>query len=76
MKKQELEIGEVVQLSPETKNKMFAYCFMVITESKDWGAQGYIQAFGENGEIGRAVFYRASFEEMELIGEAEWMLER
>ena len=67
--------GDVVQLNPETVgNKMFAACFMVITEPKSWGAQGYVTALGENGNPGGAAFYRASHEEMFYIGKAEWMI--
>ena len=73
MEKRELEIGSLVQLNPATvRNKMFAACIMVVTESKEWGAQGYVQAFGENGEPGGQAYYRATWEEMELVGHAEW----
>lgn len=66
------KIGDVVQLGPKTKNKIFAYCFMTITELKDFGAQGYVQSVGENRENGGQAYYRASFEEMEFIGRARW----
>ena len=59
-------INEVVQLNPEkTKNRMFAGCFFVITEPKEWGAQGYVQALGENNEIGGQAYYRATHDEIE-----------
>ena len=67
MNKAEIKIGELVQLNPElTKNQIFAGCIMVVTDPKSWGAQGYIQSFGENGKHGSRVFYRASWEEMEI----------
>ena len=73
MDKIELTIGQVVQLNPETvKNRMFAACMMVVTEPKSWGAQGYVQAFGADGKPGGQAYYRATFEEMELVGFAEW----
>jgi hypothetical protein len=73
MNKRELQVGEVVQLNPETvKNKMFSACFMVVTEPKTWGAQGYVQALGENEQAGGLAFYRANWNEMEFIGTAEW----
>lgn len=68
-----LQVGDVVQIDPE--NKMFGACFMVITEIKPWGAQGYIQVPGE-GEAGGRAYYRAKFEEMVYIGVAEWRFER
>lgn len=70
----ELEIGDIVQLNPDTVgNKMFAGCFMVVTEPKSWGAQGYVQALGENGNMGGQAYYRANFDEMVKVGRAEWI---
>jgi hypothetical protein len=73
MDKRILEAGMLVQLNPEkTTNPMFASCIMVITEPKVWGAQGYVQALGKNGNHGGQAYYRASWDEMELVGHAEW----
>lgn len=70
----QLKAGDVVQLNPDTcKNPMLAACFMVVTEPKTFGAQGYVQATGENGEPGGQTYYRATFDEMELCGRAEWV---
>jgi hypothetical protein len=69
-----LRRGHVVQLDPvSAKNPMFAGCFMLVTEPKSWGAQGFVQALGEDGRPGGAAYYRASWEEMELVGEAAWV---
>lgn len=74
MKKTELEIGQLVQLNPETvKNKAFAACIMVITEPKTWGAQGYVQALGTREAAGGQAYYRAAWDEMEPVGVAEWI---
>jgi len=74
MQQQKLKTGQLVQLNPETVgNKMFAACIMVVTEPKAWGAQGYVQALGEDGEHGGQAYYRAKWEEMELVGDAEWI---
>lgn len=70
MEKTDLTIGAVVQLNPETvRNEHFKACFMVITEPKAFGAQGYVTVPGEGN-----AFYRAQWEEMEIIGEAIWVL--
>lgn len=70
MEPQKLEIHTVVQLNPgKVSNPMFAACFMVVTESKSWGAQGYVTVPGENG----LAYYRAEWHEMELIGTAVWV---
>lgn len=64
----EIEDGTVVQLNPfTTRNKMFAGCLMVVTEPKSWGAQGYVQALGRDGEPGGQAYYRATWEEMEPL---------
>jgi len=64
-----LTIGDIVQLSPELcKNPMFGGCMMVVTEPKSWGAQGYVQALGKNGQRGGQAYYRAGWAEMEKTG--------
>ena len=74
MQASKLEEGEIVQLNPEAVgNPMFAGCMMVVTEPKTWGAQGYVQALGEDGKPGGQAYYRAKWEEMEPVGRAEWV---
>ena len=74
MEKRELEVGEIVQLGPNAVNPMFAYCCMLVTESTSWGAKGFVQALGENGEPGNRAYYRATWETMEPTGgDAVWM---
>ena len=71
-----LEVGHVVQLDPEkVGNKAFAGCLMVVTEPKEFGAQGYIQALGTREESGGQAYYRANWEEMELVGMAAWVIQ-
>lgn len=68
MDKRHMIIGEIVQLNPETvKNKAFGGCFMVVSEPKGFGAQGYVQAFGTRDEVGGQAYYRASYDEMEPV---------
>lgn len=69
MTPRELKHGDVVQISPEHHAvERFGACFMVVTEPKSWGAQGYVKNAGEAG-----LFYmRVKFEDMEFIGRAEW----
>jgi hypothetical protein len=72
----ELKPGDLVQLNPETVgNKAFAGCIMVVTEPKPWGAQGYVQALGTRETMGGQAYYRANWNEMEIVGSAEWVME-
>jgi hypothetical protein len=69
VKKQTLNVGDIVQLSPfDCRNKMFGGCMMVVTEPKEWGAQGYVQGLGEHGDQVGQAYYRAKWEEMEPTG--------
>lgn len=68
--------GDLVQLNPDTtRNRAFAGCIMTVTEPKSWGAQGYVQGLGPDRQTpaGQA-YYRAVWEEMELVGKAEWVI--
>jgi len=76
IKTDKLKEGMVVQLSPEVGNPMFAGCYMTITEPKGFGAQGYVQSLGENKKPGGQAYYRANWDEMEIVGYACWMIGR
>lgn len=70
-----VEVDDVVQLGPECENPAFRYCFMVVTELKSWGVQGYVQALGETREgPGGQAYYRAKFSEFEPVGRAVWIV--
>lgn len=74
-KTDKLEKNMVVQLSPEVANPAFACCFMVVSEPKSWGAQGYVHALGTRDGPGGLAYYRAKWEEMEYVGVAKWVLQ-
>jgi len=74
MKERELEIGDVVQLSPHVANPAFMCCFMIVTDPKPWGAQGYVQDLGTRQGGGMQAYYRAKWEEMEYVGRAPWIV--
>lgn len=63
-------VGDVVQIDP-AHDERFGGCFMVITEPKPWGAQGYVTIPGESG--GQA-YYRCPSAAMHFIGLAEWFV--
>lgn len=64
-----LELGDIVQLHPGIcRNPMFAGCLMVVTEVKSWGAQGYVQALGQDGKPGGQAYYRARWDEIRITG--------
>jgi len=63
-----LSVGDVVQIDPEY-DEIFGGCFMVITEVKPWGLQGYFDSPGVDG----LAFYRVKHENVSKIGPAVWL---
>lgn len=73
----DLSPGDVVQLNPATcRNQMLAACMMTVTELKSFGAMGYVQCTGKDGEVGGQAYYRAHWEEMEFVGPAPFVVSR
>ena len=76
MNKRELQVGDVVQISPEYKGKAFAGCMAVVTEPKSFGFQGYVQGLGQNqDESGGQAYIRINWEDFEFVGRATWIAE-
>jgi hypothetical protein len=74
-----LKVGDVVQLDPTDDEKTgvrpeFAGCFLVVTDPKSWGVAGYVPAIGSGGRDGGLCYYRAKWEEFELVGAAPWVI--
>ena len=67
MKPQELKYGDVVQIDP-AHDDCFGGQFMIVTEPKSWGAQGFCTSPADKGFY----YYRCKFEDMEFIGHAAW----
>lgn len=62
-----VDVGDVVQISPD-KDSVFGGCFLLVTEVKSWGVQGFVQ-IPNKGEA----YYRASHDRVERIGKAVWV---
>ncbi len=58
----EYKIGEIVQVRPE--KEMFGACMVVVSETKTWGLQGYVQSAGVNGQQ----YIRLKHDEVERTG--------
>jgi len=63
-------VGDVVQIDP-AHDQRFGGCFMVITEPKAWGAQGYVSIPGKTG----VAYYRCPSEAMHFIGIAAFVVD-
>jgi len=65
-----IQIYDVVQITPE-KPGYFRGCFMVVTEVKTWGVQGFVAVPRREG-IPLQAYYRAEWSDIEHIGASAW----
>lgn len=76
MKKADLKHGDLVQINPDSaRNLALSGVFMVVCDTFTWGVYGYIQDVGHVRDIGRAIWYRAGWEEIEHVGKACFLLQ-
>lgn len=70
-------LGSVVQIRPDGDHGGFSGQFLVVSEMKSWGVQGYIQCFHETDlkQMGGQAYYRVKFEDIAYIGTAEWVVD-
>lgn len=64
-------VGAVVQIDPED-GEVFGACFLVVTDVKTWGVQGYVHLPGK-GDAGGNAYYRVPFNKIAYIGLSEWI---
>lgn len=62
-----ITVGDVVQVSLESGDG-FGGCFIIVSEVKEWGVQGYAVVPG----LGGRAFYRARLADVQKIGRAVW----
>lgn len=74
MESRPLRVGDVVQIDPTKLDCLFAGAFMVVTEPRSWGAQGFIACDFTRGEMPKRAYYRAGWKDMEYVGRASWVL--
>jgi hypothetical protein len=64
------DVGDLVQVNPSVE--VFGGCIVVVTESKPWGVQGYVQSAGVPGQQ----YIRLKFADIEWTGgKAVWSVE-
>lgn len=68
----DLKVGDVVQINPES-DSAFRGCFMLVTEPKAWGAQGFVSMPQERGKWPGRAYYRAKREEVVFVGRAAFV---
>jgi hypothetical protein len=64
-----VEVGDVFQVSPETDNELFGGSMLIVSEVKSFGVQGYVQVLHEGG--GQA-YVRVKWKDLAYVGKAVW----
>jgi hypothetical protein len=67
-----LDRGDVVQIDPEFKNRMFAGCMMTVTETKGERITGYVTLTGTDKEVGGHAYLFVKRGDIEFVGRAVW----
>lgn len=66
-----VQAGSVVQLNQNAPGgPTYVGCFMIVTEAKAWGAEGYLQVPVGGGKSPERVPFKAQWREMEYCGHA------
>lgn len=66
----DVKINQVVQINPNSHNfNCFSGCFLVVTEIKNFGVQGYIQLVGTGDEVGGAAYLRVGWDDIKALNE-------
>lgn len=75
MEKIELEVGDVVQLKPDHK---FGGMFVIVTEPKSWGCQGYLSSpiEFEATKFKGVAYVRPKLEDFEWVGKAPFIIKQ
>jgi hypothetical protein len=71
MEPTQLQPGDVVQIRGD--HETFAGCFMLVTEPKAFGAQGFVSMPAARGELPGRAYLRPKWEDMEYVGRAVWV---
>jgi hypothetical protein len=72
MEPMKLERGDVVQISIDNE-PLFAGCFMMVTDPKSWGAQGFISMPKDKSTFPGQAYYRCQWADMEFVGKAHFV---
>lgn len=76
MKPMDLQVGDVVQISPDLESCFFRGCFLMVTEPKSWGCQGFVSIPESRDKMPGQAFFRCKWEDMEYVGQAAWAPDR
>jgi hypothetical protein len=68
--------GSVVQIHPTLCGPLFQGCFLLVTEVKTWGVQGFFAIPKNREEPPGEAYFRAKWEEIEYVGLAPWVPDR
>lgn len=75
MKDGKFEVGDIVQVKPEsTQQPWLRGVLVIVTEPQSFGLRGYVSCYGgpRDQETGW-IYIRLNFDEVVYVGKAEWV---
>ncbi len=73
LKQAAVQVGSVVQINPENcPRKAWGGVFVLVTEVKSFGIQGFTACMGNTDHPPGAAYIRLSWDRFEYIGESVW----
>lgn len=70
MRDERIKINSVVQLNENASAECYIGCLMLVTEIKDWGAQGFVATPQSKVEPAARIYLRPKWDAMEFVGTA------
>ena len=65
-----IRVGSVVQLNERASATCYVGCFLLVTEIKPWGVQGFVAHVGDLSEPAGMIFLRPKWDAIEWVGTA------
>lgn len=78
MNKRKLKIGDVLQITQMEGRPEYIGLFLVVTEPKEWGAQGYLMSpYNFDGLVryDGLAYLRVKFDDVEYVGKSPLILQ-
>ena len=72
-----VEAGDIVQISPDFRNRPFAACLAIVAEVKSENRYMiYVQSLGEADKMGGQAYLFINKDDFVKVGKAEWVIDR
>lgn len=65
-----INVGSVVQLNEHASSPCYVGCFLLVTEAKSWGVQGFVAHVTDRDTPASRIYLRQKWDAIEWVGTA------